>query len=531
LIILTSFASAGGVFTLQKVSVPTSILNNASTFNVVFNATYTGALPSITVDFANSTITQGIATISTLNEVTLNKDETKQIIAVVNFASGQVGPISGNIHAVPTSGTPEDLSFSIALTPPTPTEFNFCAYDNGVTGNSGDLKVRISDITVTGFGSDREWLPFDQIQVEVNVDNRGSDDVNNIALEWGLYNKKADSWVIDVSEEDNFDLSNGDDQTTTFKFKIDDKMDQDLTDLDNGNNYVLYVRATGEVDNTNSDETCTTTSDDIKIIIDRNFALLRNLVLPDQVSCGSDVEITGDVWNIGTKDQDEISIRIYNNDLKINQKVDIGSIDSFDKQKVDAIIKIPVGISEKSYTLNFEVDDADGNIYESNFDSQESTTSILLPVTCKVQQQPKAIVSADLVSGGQAGKELVVKATITNSGDAPATYLLNAAGYAQWATLSSISPTSLNIGAGKTGEALFTFNVNKGISGDQLFNIELVSNNELAANQPVSVTIEKSKTSLSQLFGDSWYIWLIGALNVILVVVIIIIAVKVSKKK
>ena len=51
---------------------------------------------------------------------------------------------------------------------------------------------------------------------------------------------------------------------------------------------------------------------------------------------------------------------------------------------------------------------------------------------CGVAGAGSATVSADLVSGGMAGQELVVKATITNTGSSLKTFTVNAAGFREW---------------------------------------------------------------------------------------------------
>jgi len=47
--------------------------------------------------------------------------------------------------------------------------------------------------------------------------------------------------AIGVSEEDNFDLSSDDEQTTTVTFTLDNNMDENLKDLKKGD-YILYAR-------------------------------------------------------------------------------------------------------------------------------------------------------------------------------------------------------------------------------------------------------------------------------------------------
>lgn len=532
-----NFASAA-VFDLVKVSAPVSVANNASTFNVVYNVTYTGALASITVNFSGSNITLGTATISIPGEITLNKDETRQLTSTVTFTSGQTGYINGNIYATPASGTPISFPFSVQLltsTVPPADEFNFCTYDDGVSENPGDLRVKISDITVTGFGDDNQWLPFDEVNVEVTVQNKGNDNVDDISVEWGLYDTDTDDWVIQPDEIDSVSINDGDDEILTFSFTLDDNMDEDLVDLNDGKNYVLYVRATGDVDNTNTDPTCASVSKDIELVIEKDFVILNNFDFPETVQCGADVQISADVWNIGSRDQDSITVGIINKELKIDQTFDIGDINSFDNENLDATIKIPQNAAEKTYTLLFEVYDEDGNVFEGDFDNQQSQFTQLIKVegSCSTSVTPassKPSVSAELVSGSQAGKELVVKGTIKNNGDKSATYIVSATGQSEWGKIVSVQPSTITLLPGKSTDVLFTFTVNKGISGDQTFNIQVLSGSEAVADQPVSVTIEPGASGIAEMLGDNWYIWLIGLLNLILVIVIIIVAVRVAKK-
>ena len=115
LTILASSVSAVDTFTLTPITVPTSVVNNVGSFNVVFDLSYSGSFPSITVDLSGSSITQGTATISVSNEVTLDKDVTKRVIATVNFTNGQAGPIVGKINANASSGDPLTIKLPVRV--------------------------------------------------------------------------------------------------------------------------------------------------------------------------------------------------------------------------------------------------------------------------------------------------------------------------------------------------------------------------------------------------------------------------------
>jgi len=387
-----------------------------------------------------------------------------------------------------------------------------------------ELKIKIKDISIIGFGDDEEWLPLDKIEVEVKVENDGDDDIDDIAIEWGLYDLESGDWYVD-DEESDFNLKDGDDKVLTFSFNLDDNIDE----LENGN-YVLYVWANAEVDNDTKTEVCISDSEVIEIIIENDFVILYDIESPETVSCGADFQITADVWNIGDSDQDDVSVKVYNSELGINELVTIGDIDEFDSEFLDVFVEIPKDAEEKSYLIRFTVYDEDNDVYENDFDEDESVFTIPLKVEGNCKIDVTAVVSASLESGGKAGEELIIKSIITNSGDKSATYTVNVAGYASWASLDNIDQSTFTLDDGESKEIFITFNVDKDASGDKTFNIEVLSENQLIATQPVSVSIEKSAFSLTDNITENSWLWGIGLLNLILIIAIIVVAVKLARK-
>ena len=129
---------------------------------------------------------------------------------------------------------------------------------------------------------------------------------------------------------------------------------------------------------------------------------------------------------------------------------------------------------------------------------------------------------------------MVIRATITNTGEELATYNLNAAGFAEWASSAELDKSIVVLTPGESDDVLITLQVNKGVEGDKLLNLEVLSDNEMIVSQPVSVQIEKGFsfgiTGNAIGGGNSWYLWGIGALNVILVIIIIIVALRIVRK-
>jgi len=410
-----------------------------------------------------------------------------------------------------------------------PVTLNFASSDFCEYGNPGDLNVKISDVRVkSGFGEDDEWLPLDEVELDVDVENNGDEDLNDVVIEWGLYNPDTKEWVIEIDEETDFNLDENDEENLVISFNIDDNMDVDLADLEDGT-YTFYVRATGEVDNDTSLDTCESASKNVKLVIEKDFVTMSEFEFSETVQCSSEFHLSADVWNIGSSDQDDVYVKIINRDLGIDKRVDIGDIDSFENELLDFTFTMPDDVEEKSYSLTISVYNEDDDVFENDYndDTAVFTKSFKVSGGCA---KSEASVTASLYSGGQAGKPLVVKATVVNTGIKETSYLLNAASYTTWASSAKVEPTSFSLNAGESRDVMITFNVNKDASGDNIFNLEILSENELITNQPVQVPVKKAGLSLSGLSLNNWHLWAIGALNLILVIFIIVIAIRISRK-
>ncbi len=215
-------------------------------------------------------------------------------------------------------------------------------------------------------------------------------------------------------------------------------------------------------------------------------------------------------------------------------------IDSMDYEKISLFLEMPKDLEEGTYIIkltaydNEDMDDED--VFETEEEEDEASYNMILNIEGNCETEPQVMVTANLESEARAGEELVIKATIKNTGNSLDIYTLNVADYSGWATLKNIESTTIILDAGESKEVLITLNVDKEVSGDKSFNIEVLSEDESIIKQPVSVTIEEQTgfnlagITGNIISGDNWYLWGIGALNVLLVVIIIIVAFKVAKK-
>ncbi len=533
LLFLVGFVSAVTITSISPSTLLTSVGTHDFTVNftgtqdesVSFGVSGTKDLNGNNVSFTGLTnlVLTGVTTGSRVISYTIPTE----------FDSFKYAPIltlTGNVSSADT----ETLSFD---------KTNFCYFDDNTFNssylNSNDgLNVEIDDITViNGFGDDEDWVSFDEVEIEVIVSNENSnDDINNIVLEWGLFDKDNGKWAIELTDENDFDLRDGDEETKIISFKLNNKLDLDLDEL--GDNLVFYARATGDLDLDDEQTVCGDDSEVATIAIEKDFVLTENVKMLETISCGSEMQITGEVWNIGTKDQDDVSINVYNKELGIDETLTMGDIDSFDGESFAVTVSIPKDATEKAYKILFSTYDEDNDIYQTS-DDIDSEKVYVLTVSGACSNLPLATVSAELTSESQAGDELVIKATVVNTDSKKNAFTFSLDGYSDWASLVNIDKTAFELAAGASQEVLITLNTNENVTGQKTFNL-IVKQGTKTLSQPVSVSFEEEKSAnvfsnikdfLASKIGSNWYLWLIGALNVILVVVIIVVATKIFKKK
>jgi len=498
------------------------------TFNFKLNNTGTTNYSSITWTGTSNVGAWSLpATLVTLNE-SVNQSVSATLSSIPSTFTGL---IMASIMATASGGFPTDtLPIWVNVTPGA--EPVVCDYGNP----NNNLRVKKISFTNAGFsetefGKSDEWFPIDSITAEMTIENKGNEKVQDIEVNWGLYDPSSKNWVIDLTDEKTFSLSHDKNKVITVDFSL-DNADMDLSDLNDGD-YVFYVQASG-YDNEYSEDVCTISSKDVKIIIETDFVVLDKIVVPETNSCGADFLVSANVWNIGEDDQSGVYVNIYNKELNIDQDVKIGDINAFDYEKLDATIAVPKNVTSKTYNLVFSVYDENDDIYVNDYSDDDSIFSVPLKVTCTGSEDStnpiKAVVSASLESGGKAGEDLVVKATITNLESRSIIYTASASSYGDWASSAMVDQGTFTLASGESKSILFTFVVKKDAQGDKTFNLELASEGKLVTEQPVSVTIEKTGFSLSQFWENNNYIWAIAFVNILLVVVIIIVAVKVMRK-
>jgi len=509
---LVSLASA---FTISPTTL-TFADNSSQTFTI----TNTNTTGSLTVDYDLTLIVNGESSstatfaIEDNKTITNSSSNTITVTPTIDFTDFNFGETySAQLYINNSANLADSKTLTVEIEKP------FCDYND-----NDNLRITIEDIKNNGLGEDDNWYLFDEIEIEVNVDNRGDEKIEDIEIEWCLFDEDSNTCLLE-DDEKSFNLKDGNDETVFITFTL----DEDIEDFEDGS-YEFLVKATGDdTEFDPSEMTCVSDSDSIDVMIDNNFVILTDIRIPETIQCGGTLDLNADVWNIGDDNQDDVYVKIRNSELGIFQDVDIGDVDSLEDDRLSFSFTIPNDAIEKTYPLELSVYDDEDDLYESDNDD-ESIYTVDFTVSGFCDLPTSADLTAILDSEAVAGKDLIVKATISNTGTQETTYLLSVRGYEDWAGLNSISKQTVVLKAGAVEE--FTINLlpNKDSEGEQNFLIQAIAEGNIE-EQTVIVTLEESQGGFSgfSLSGDNWVVWAIAALNIILVLLIIVVAVRVSR--
>ncbi|MEK6855450.1 MAG: putative S-layer protein [Nanoarchaeota archaeon] len=410
----------------------------------------------------------------------------------------------------------------------------------------GNLSINDVEIDNQGEGSDDEWNLLDIIDVNVEVENKGNVDVDNVVVEIGLFDSSGVNQVndldfenVDEEEIEVGDLRDGEDDSITFRFRV-------PADIEDGG-YRIVVKAFGDdvgESNECTDKFDSKTFEDINIERESDegkfIAFEEMVVTPSELTCGDTASLTLDVFNIGDEDQDQVKVNLLSTELKVEEFIEIkNDLDSGDKETINFDFVVPQNVQDKTYQLrlNADYDYSRGDYRESSEGDTLVAVKVIgcSPVTGGGEGRISAI-NAVLDSDAKAGSEIVVRGSVTNVGSERASFIISALDYDSWASLDSISERILQLNPGESKDVRFTFNANEDAEGENSFVIEVRAGDKIETRE-VSVDIEGGiptsggVTGLAGLdLGDNGLIWVIGIVNVILIILIIVVAVKVSRR-
>lgn len=380
--------------------------------------------------------------------------------------------------------------------------------EDGEVGND----IKISDLDL----DEDEYRIGEDIILDVDVDNDANKDLD-INVEAFLYDVKEQD-EIDSFESDTVDVNDGD----TEKFEVEMKFPFD-NDLDEDGDFIIFVKAFEDGD---EDSNCAQDSITVDLERDDNDVVVRDVrVTPEIVSPGDSVEFSVEVLNVGTDDQDEVSIEIVNSELGINQKGNKFDLeragDNDDELTQRFNIQIPASARAKDYSFNVRILDEDGDVYD-NGDAF---------ATLKVAGESKPAASMSLSQQSfelDAGDSFNLLVNVKNAGNNEQTFIIDVLPSGSWA--SSVSQIVSVAGSSEKLVEIPVIVSDDAEAGSYSATVSLKAGSETLASSNIAVNV-KSTTGLEPVTGETVYrpilgrsttstiFWIIGDVALIIIIV------------
>jgi len=474
-------------------------------------------------NISDPTVTLSINDIRfTLNETSLSANTTKQIKVSYNYENDFDLEL---FESASFTLSAKDGSTTVVSVP-----FNFPATYCKL-GNQG--KIKIVDLEDEELDNEDEWnwRPLNNIEIAFTIENNeDEDDDMSGNVEYCLWDDTNEECVIEGDFD--FDVDGDDEEDYTIEFKV------DPSDLDPSvKSYTFYVKAYDD-DDFSEEEQCYEVKESVKVKINSNEVIVDedDISFPLSVNAGETITVEVPVINIGSKEQEDVSVKMYSRTFNIDsQTVIVGDIKSGKSKTATFTLVLPTSLVEgKSYEILFDVYDEDDDLYEyedGDGDDIAATFSKVFKIDSGAANPSEGntslvSISAELVGESKAGEKISVSTKITNVGTSRATFLVSAIGYSAWANSVSSDQNILLLQAGESKDVTFTFDSKKEASGTNRFNIEVISNDQVIASQSASLEIEAKGGWFNFTFGDNWYLWLIGAFNLFLILAIVFVIIR-----
>jgi uncharacterized membrane protein len=529
--------SAATNFTVSRTSLEFSEPTNSLTFTLTPvnpGSNYSISLP-ILYDNNNNPITftasGNLQNINSAQLITINTN--------VDFSQISLDKsYTGNAIIQESNNPLDNQTITISLTK------SFCKFGE----NGTDLSITEVKIKNAGTTDDTEWKPLDEIEVDVRVENTGTDKVREVNVELGLLDANGRNVINNMDSLSDKKISlgtlndgNDDIAKFTFNVPIDFKVDD----------YKLIAKAYSS--NKGEKALCTARSSDFDNTIYQSISgtresntkrqiIVNNIqVVPDTAQCGDKVQVSADVVNIGDTDYtDQVKVNMYNKELGINiDQIIRQDFNQGDSSNVDFEFDVPKNAKEKSYTLEFTTYydyDTKKDSYKITSDKKFVNFNSPFKVEGNCQSTQPQNVNAQITSTelssdtpeAIAGNRVVVQATIKNTGDVDTSYQVSVTGNSAWSNLVSIDPQSLTISPGSSKVVNIALDLDKSAEGTKDFTIGLAFSNKTTQYSVRDFTITKTSQQVQsdaivEHLKANWLIYVIVLVNVILIIAIIMV--------
>ncbi|MBI4158965.1 putative S-layer protein [Candidatus Woesearchaeota archaeon] len=342
-----------------------------------------------------------------------------------------------------------------------------------------------------------DFKPGDTINVEVNVENKDSED-RDVEMEISIWNLDENDELLSKDVDVNVDSNSDEDIEVDFVLPYGEE-------IGSSDKIVIFAMAT--FDDTDFEETtqCAEASNPIDVDRENHEVLIREFVAnPTTLTCGDNVNFRVSVLNIGKKEEDNVQIQVRSpdlfgvNDLQSNEF----TLKKFDKSDNAAVktfsFRVPDSIKEGTYNTEAIV------LFDSKSKSDVETQTLTIGA-CGTDVTPtgaKAAVSLlQKTFAATEGKVFAVPVTLQNSGSESVEYTVEANAIGGWGTTES---EDVSVAPGQAS-TVFVYVTPKTDLEDGKYagNVVLRQNGNVVATETFSVDVGATTPTGSAVFQQS----------------------------
>src|SRR3989344_4943390 len=371
-----------------------------------------------------------------------------------------------SLIAQATNGTTTLTSSAVSVTINNP----------GLGSSAPTLCNNVGDLRINDFDFNDELVPGEDILAEVEVENVGSKDIEDVELELILYdNNNNENISVDTIS---FDLDEDEELTKEITLSVPNRFDED-------DDLTLYVFA---FEDDKMATNCDSVSDDVKVERDDDDVRIEDLTIsPSLISCGENFEAFDGL------DEDVTKLFTF---------------------------LVPRNAKDGTYTISAGLE------YENGKSADSSSETITLKNCVKDIYETEVSVSV-LSSSVAEGKAFSIPVIIKNNENKDITYEVSVSG--DWVEFSS--GDRLKLRAGQESTFYVSGMVKSGMEGSTSGVVSVKADGTQIKTQPISVTIssDKEETGLiSPLVALSLGL---GIVTLIVIIVVVLYAAVSGNKK
>ena len=348
--------------------------------------------------------------------------------------------------------------------------------------------VVIEDIEVNDeTGDDSEILPGDELEVNFDVSNEITTDMNDIRVRVWIEDDTG-TRISDRIDTDNFDIQGKDVEAKSVALRV-------PVDADKGTHYVVF-ETTGEDDDGNNVYDLAFA----EIAVERNShnLLIESVTFnPEDVTCGGPVEIAVKVVNIGTSKEDDVFVTIKNTKLGLDYKSEVFEVDDSGSDvdyTVRTVFDVPKSAAEDLYSLDVKA--------TFNSDSDTETKFVDMSVSCgSPAESDVELNTASNFANVAAGQTVKFVVEIKNNGASAADFVLSATGVQDWAIVT-IEPGDISLASGASIPANLYVTPKSGAAlGTHTATLTLEQDGNVVTTKEFTVNVESKQPTVSGLIG------------------------------